>query len=291
MRRLINALKTALNKALVRCQVFLKVFFSRGVVASNAPQEYFSTTDYCGLIIDYPNFEIPLFLFFNIDLLGEKSLKDCYEKEYNKSGLILYEYIDCHKKHNLCRTPKDIGSCINELIAKGYSIEKIFYIGMFLLFNFKNGNILIPKKNLVKHISENKYTYGFVKNVCRFTVEKCSFLYEFWKFSDYYFIAPTNYDNEVINKKLNDKTVKFILEFKNNISYLVPTDLGLYSEIEYIFKDTAKDLGLKDGEVKQLFRVCLTGVSNGYDLFKTADLIGIDEMIIRIENFLHFCKK
>ncbi len=120
----------------------------------------------------------------------------------------------------------------------------------------------------------------FVEGVCNLVKEKAHFVSEFWANGNYFFIAPTTYDADVIKKRWNENSATFIKavaqDFKNLNTFTA-------AETETTFKATAEKLGIKTGEVMQLFRVCLSGVGGGPMLFEMVELLGKEEVIKRLE--------
>ena len=122
--------------------------------------------------------------------------------------------------------------------------------------------------------------FEYVKKVCSLIKEKATFVNEFWSLGSYFFEEPQNYDAEVIKKRWNEKTKNFITELakayqsENNFSS---------ANSENVFKQTCEKLGIKTGEVMQLFRVCISGVAGGPALFEVASLLGKDKVIKRLE--------
>jgi glutamyl-tRNA synthetase len=57
--------------------------------------------------------------------------------------------------------------------------------------------------------------------------------------------------------------------------------------LEKVFKQLAAELGIKAGEVMQLFRVIITGGAGGPALFEVVALLGKDEVLRRIERALN----
>jgi glutamyl-tRNA synthetase len=125
-------------------------------------------------------------------------------------------------------------------------------------------------------VAENK----FVEGVCRLVKEKAHFVSEFWDNGQYFFIAPTSYDAEVIKKRWNEQSAAFIKEVTAEFKNLEPFTAA---NAETTFKATAEKLGLGPGQVMQLFRVCLSGVGSGPMLFEMVELLGKDEVVKRLE--------
>ncbi len=109
--------------------------------------------------------------------------------------------------------------------------------------------------------------------------ERANFVSEFWELSDYFFDAPTTYD-EKASKNWKEETpdlMKKLIEVLKNI-----TDFTSQN-IETIVKDwmTKNEIGM--GKVMQPFRLSLVGALKGPHLFDIAELIGKEETIARIE--------
>lgn len=121
----------------------------------------------------------------------------------------------------------------------------------------------------------------YVIGVCKLVKEKSHFVSEFWDTGKFFFIAPTEYDPEVIKKRWNENSANFIKEvaaaFKAMSTFTA-------AETETVFKATAEKLGIKTGEVMQLFRVCLSGVGGGPALFEMVELLGKEEVVKRLEH-------
>ena len=109
--------------------------------------------------------------------------------------------------------------------------------------------------------------------------ERANFVSEFWELSDYFFVAPTTYD-EKASKNWKEETpdlMKKLIEVLKNI-----TDFRSQN-IETIIKNwmTKNEIGM--GKVMQPFRLSLVGALKGPHLFDIAELIGKQETIARIE--------
>ena len=77
----------------------------------------------------------------------------------------------------------------------------------------------------------------FVEHVCNLVKEKAHFVSEFWTNGNYFFIAPTTYDADVIKKRWNEQSENFIKAvaeaFKGLTSFTA-------TETEAAFKTTAQ---------------------------------------------------
>ncbi|MNS07891.1 Glutamate--tRNA ligase [compost metagenome] len=109
--------------------------------------------------------------------------------------------------------------------------------------------------------------------------DRAHFVSEFWEMSDFFFVAPTTYD-EKATKNWKEET-PFLMQ--NLISIL--EEIGEFSSmnIETIVKDwmTKNEIGM--GKVMQPFRLSLIGALKGPHLFDIVELIGKEETINRIQ--------
>ena len=121
--------------------------------------------------------------------------------------------------------------------------------------------------------------FNYVVKACKLIKEKANFTNEFWALGSYFFIAPEQYDADVIKKRWNEQSVNFIKavsEAFQNISSFTA------AETEAAFKTTAEKAGIGAGQVMQLFRVCISGVAGGPALFEVAELLGKEEVVKRL---------
>ncbi|WP_310558891.1 glutamate--tRNA ligase [Flavobacterium sp.] len=123
-------------------------------------------------------------------------------------------------------------------------------------------------------ITENKLT-----KIVSLIKERAHFVSEFWELSDYFFVAPTNYD-EKASKNWNTATPALMQEM---ISVLGEITDFTAANIETIVKDwmTKNEIGM--GKVMQPFRLSLVGALKGPHLFDIVELIGKEETIKRLE--------
>ncbi|MCX6290782.1 MAG: glutamate--tRNA ligase [Bacteroidetes bacterium] len=123
----------------------------------------------------------------------------------------------------------------------------------------------------------------FVQRICGLVKEKATFVSEFWNLSSYLFIAPSEYEQDVITKKWNENSSKFFNGFIENLQALTGFTRD---DIDKTIKQTAADTGIKPGEIMQLLRVLISGRGSGVDLLGMMALLGHDEVCSRLERGL-----
>ena len=109
--------------------------------------------------------------------------------------------------------------------------------------------------------------------------ERANFVSEFWDLADYFFVAPTSYDEKAA-KNWKEETPGLMQQL---ISVLSTIEDFTSVTIETIVKDwmTQNEIGM--GKVMQPFRLSLVGALKGPHLFDIVELIGKEETIKRLE--------
>ncbi|HRE77882.1 MAG TPA: glutamate--tRNA ligase [Flavobacterium sp.] len=128
----------------------------------------------------------------------------------------------------------------------------------------KEKGISVENNKLIKIVSSIK--------------ERANFVSDFWELADYFFVAPTSYD-EKASKNWKEETpvlMKQVIEVLESINDF--TSLN----IETILKDwmTTNEIGM--GKVMQPLRLSLVGALKGPHLFDIIELIGKEETVKRI---------
>lgn len=121
----------------------------------------------------------------------------------------------------------------------------------------------------------------YVTKVVGLVKEKAVFANDLWPLGSFFFTAPQEYDKEVIKKRWNEKSKDFISALADAFK-----NINDFSAVvtEAAFKETAWKLGIKTGEVMQLYRVCLSGLAGGPALFEMTALLGKSEVVKRLED-------
>ncbi len=109
--------------------------------------------------------------------------------------------------------------------------------------------------------------------------ERANFVSDFWDLTDFFFQAPTSYD-EKASKNWKEETPTLMQEL---ISVLENIEDFTSANIETIVKDwlTKNEIGM--GKVMQPFRLSLVGALKGPHLFDIVEIIGKEETISRIQ--------
>ena len=185
---------------------------------------------------------------------------------------------------------------MKELID-AFTIERIGKAGAkfdILKAQWYNQQYLRSKSNeeLAKYLLESlakeniKCTNEKAAKICAAMKERVTFPKDFWEHGKFFFVAPTQFDEQVISKKWNEDTAKFLSTYRDEIkkqgfieAFSAKTILDLVSN----------ETGIASGKIMQMLRIALTGGAAGPDLMITMEIIGLEETATRIsyalENF------
>jgi glutamyl-tRNA synthetase len=143
---------------------------------------------------------------------------------------------------------------------------------------------LFLKELSAKSVSADK---AYVAKVCGLLKERVNFPKEFWAQGSFFFIAPENYDQEIIKKRWKDNIPSLLAELKNNIAELGTFNAETFKDMIHGFVE-AKQANM--GAVMNSLRLTLVGGSFGPDLPLIAELLGKEEVIKRIAKALDTIK-
>lgn len=168
-------------------------------------------------------------------------------------------------------------SRVNKSGAK-FDPEKNKWFNHQYLIQADNGILATEfKKTLTEksiEVSDEKLTtiVGLIK-------ERANFVSDFWEMSDFFFLAPTQFDAKA-SKNWKEETPKLMQDL---IVVLESIEDFTSSNIETIVKKwmTENEIGM--GKIMQPFRLSLVGALKGPHLFDIVELIGKNETISRIQ--------
>lgn len=109
--------------------------------------------------------------------------------------------------------------------------------------------------------------------------DRANFVSDFWNLADYFFVAPTSYD-EKASKNWKEETPGIM----NSVKEIIATTSDFTSEnIETSVKNWINESGTGMGKVMQPLRMSLVGELKGPHLFDIIELLGKDESLARIQ--------
>jgi len=96
--------------------------------------------------------------------------------------------------------------------------------------------------------------------ICSALKERVTFPKDFWEQGKFFFAAPTHFDEQIISKKWNEDTVKFLSTLAKQIQTLPTVDLDAAKNA---LEKTVQITGIASGKIMQALRVTLTGGASG----------------------------
>ncbi len=126
-------------------------------------------------------------------------------------------------------------------------------------------------------------SHEYVKKIMGQIKERAHFINDFWELSEYFFIAPTVYDEKMVKKNWKEGTAEKITELLNLLQNL--SDFSAH-HLENEIKNfvTEKEYGL--GLIMNALRLLIVGQAKGASLFEIMEIIGQNETVLRIKNGL-----
>jgi len=110
--------------------------------------------------------------------------------------------------------------------------------------------------------------------------ERATFIEDIWESSQFFFEAPTAYDEKTSRKKWKENTAEILNKVIDLFSEM--TDFSA-SQVEKEFKALLEKNEWGLGMVLPTFRLAVTGMGMGPSMFEISELLGKDEVIERIK--------
>ena len=158
----------------------------------------------------------------------------------------------------------------------------------------RNENILtIEKKgNTIKtipidEIIESNYSLKNVDYVCNVILHsmfKADFVSDLWNLNDFFFIAPTEYDEKAVAKIFKsdskEELITLLKDFSTNLNNIEFENQAIVSN--EINKWCGKN-NIMFNKIMPALRLVLVGEMKGIDLYTTIKILGKEETVLRIE--------
>ena len=124
---------------------------------------------------------------------------------------------------------------------------------------------------------------NYISMVVGLIKERATFVNDFWDLSNFFFEAPTEYDEKAFKKAIKDDTKTIMTDVKSIINNIENF------EVETLQNDvkgwiTSNNIGF--GKVMMPLRLALVGALQGPDVFDIMYMIGKNETVKRIDNLI-----
>ncbi|MBX2899483.1 MAG: glutamate--tRNA ligase [Cyclobacteriaceae bacterium] len=119
--------------------------------------------------------------------------------------------------------------------------------------------------------------------ICGLLKDRVTFTHDFALQAQFFFEAPTAYDQHVVSKKWNDDAIKVLTAYSHALSSLT----GLTAEVaKTTLENVTATLGIGTGKILQALRVAISGAASGPDLMVSMEILGAPEVAARINRAL-----
>lgn len=141
-------------------------------------------------------------------------------------------------------------------------------------------NDLLVKKGITAPIEKTKTIVGLMKN-------RVSFVSELWEQADFFFIAPTHYDEKTVKKRWKEDSAKHMTELMHLLESL--DDFSIENQESKVMQ-WIKDNGYHTGKIMNAFRLTLVGEGKGPQMFDITSILGKEETLKRMQKAIDALK-
>jgi glutamyl-tRNA synthetase len=114
--------------------------------------------------------------------------------------------------------------------------------------------------------------------------ERANFVKELWDHADFFFVAPVSYDPEVVKKRWNPQVAEQMKQLETFLATC--TDFTAHN-LEIQVKAFIEEKGFNAGQIMTACRLCLVGASKGPGVFDICEILGKDEVLVRIKQLVN----
>ena len=170
--------------------------------------------------------------------------------------------------------PKDINSS-----ASRYNYEKLLWLNHHYIKNTPNKELAI----LLKDFNIDIQNHDKLEILLDEVKDRAQTLKEMANIIDNILTPPSSYNEKAVKKFIKENTKDNLSKF---IEFIKDKTLHLPSDWHNVLDEFISMHQLKPKEIMPPLRICLNGDTKGIDLSALLAIIGRDEVINRIENFL-----
>lgn len=187
---------------------------------------------------------------------------------------------------------------MDELIQL-FSINRVSKSGA--RFNYEKGiwfnhEYLIKKSDeevanmFVPILKEKGYECDFKKltYIVSLVKERISFPKDLWEQTNFFFEAPTSYDEKSLKKRWKPESPQYLTELVGILKGI--EDFSKTEENEKLVLDWVAQKGYNLGTMMNSFRITLVGAAKGPHIFNIIDILGKEETLARVAHALNEIK-
>jgi glutamyl-tRNA synthetase len=133
-----------------------------------------------------------------------------------------------------------------------------------------------------------EYPLALAMKIANVMRDRITFAKDLWEQGRFFFHAPTEFDQGVVNKRWNEEAVRVLAAFKDEI--LKENDALTADRAKSTLESVTASLGIGTGKILQALRLSLTGAGGGPDLMVIMEIIGKNEVAKRITHAIQTLK-
>lgn len=268
-------------------------------------EEWLSSTPKHVLLYEFLGWEIPLFahlpLLLNSDRSklskrqGDVAVEDYKEKGYFREALLnfvgllgwsagddkeFYLLEEMIEKFTLERVQKS-GAIFN--------VDKLNWINSEHLKAKENAALLPLLKNELNNseFKDLKFEDSYLLKAIQSMKERVTFMKDYLELSPYFFKAPVEYDQDIVQKRWKEDTPVHLTALRDEFEKLDNPDK---EEYETALKKVAENLEIGSGKLIHPVRLAVSGIGVGPGVYDLLVTIGKEEVINRITTALNSIK-
>ena len=142
------------------------------------------------------------------------------------------------------------------------------------------------KPVLKEHLNESMYRdidMSMVAKVIGLTKDRVNFVPELWEQVNFFFVAPTEYDEKSLKKRWKEDSPKHMTELLDLLEAQEDWSAEALDALVMPWIES-KEYGV--GIVMNAFRICLVGAARGPHIWAITDVLGKEETIKRVKDAL-----
>ena len=139
---------------------------------------------------------------------------------------------------------------------------------------------------LTSHLSPNsplKVSPDVVAKVIGLTKDRVNFVSELWEQVNFFFVAPTEYDEKSLKKRWKEDSPKHMTEM---LTLLESHEDWSAEGLDNLIMPWIAEKEYGVGIVMNAFRICLVGAARGPHIWNITDVLGKEETIARVKTAL-----
>jgi len=186
-----------------------------------------------------------------------------------------------------------------EELAEAFSIERVHKSGSRFdpeKAKWFNHQYLLkrPNSEIAMQFREELRAKGFqidlqeIEELVVLVKERVSFVKDLWAETDFFFVPPDKYDQDVVKKRWKEDTPALLAELK---SVLENIDPFTSAETEAVVKAWITEKGYNVGNIMNALRLVVVGASRGPHIFDIISWLGKEKTIERIDKGLSLIGK